>query len=332
MASIPSRGTGESDRHSASMNRSVIELERMVKGHEESLRKMLQSSRPAAGASAPSAVDSLEVMITAYQEVTASAPLLPSRDSLLPALLATRRTHSTLVESRAFLEKQEAAAESAGRRLEAERSDLEDQRILRKCLEERIQELRDGLESRTEPTPAEISQARIQELKVKKRTYDRETTALLKTFNKFVDEYLAPLLAAEELGGPVVGEMMDIDPEGLVAGFSSHGKLKKASGGADQEKRQRRIDEIWGSPSARPGSKTKQDWDETTAAGSDMRELTEQLLQNLAQSGDDHWAAYVKLAKESAAARFLVRSRVAQFHPKDATRLRLIDFGKDLDE
>ncbi|EHA48958.1 hypothetical protein MCOR27_006340 [Pyricularia oryzae] len=331
MAGMFSHGTGESERHAASMNRSAVELERMIKGHEESLHRILQSSGTAA-AVVPSAVGSFEIMITAYQDVTASSPILPSRDSLLPALLATRRTHRTAAESRAFLEAQEAAVERARRKLEAEESGLEDQRILRKCLEERIQSLHGELESRTEPTPQEISHARIQELRLKKRTYDRETSALLRTFNKFIDEHLAPLLAAEELGGPVVGEMMDIDSDGLVAGFSSHGKPKKVSGAADPEKRQQRIDEIWGSPSARPGSKTGQNWDETAAAASDMRELTEQLLQKLVESEGDHWASYVHIPKESAAARFLIRSRVAQFHPKDATRLRLIDFGKDLDD
>jgi hypothetical protein len=28
----------------------------------------------------------------------------------------------------------------------------------------------------------------------------------------------------------------------------------------------------------------------------------------------------------------LVRAKVAQFHPKDARRLRLIDFGRELDD
>ena len=66
--------------------------------------------------------------------------------------------------------------------------------------------------------------------------------------------------------------------------------------------------------------------------GLDLRELTEELVRSLMESGGDSSAAYVRVERDSAAARFLVRSRVAQFHPKDATRLRLIDFGGELDD
>jgi hypothetical protein len=41
---------------------------------------------------------------------------------------------------------------------------------------------------------------------------------------------------------------------------------------------------------------------------------------------------YVDLQRDSAAARFLVRAKVAQFHPRDAGRIRLIDFGRQLDD
>jgi hypothetical protein len=42
--------------------------------------------------------------------------------------------------------------------------------------------------------------------------------------------------------------------------------------------------------------------------------------------------AYYDLEKESAASRFLVRAKIAQFHPKDAKKMRLIDFGRELDD
>lgn len=63
-----------------------------------------------------------------------------------------------------------------------------------------------------------------------------------------------------------------------------------------------------------------------------MKDLTEALLNSLMESGGDSSAAYVELPKETAAARFLVRSKVAQFHPRDSTKLRLIDFGRELDD
>lgn len=170
----------------------------------------------------------------------------------------------------------------------------------------------------------------IRDVKKKKLHYDRETGKLVKAFNRFIDEHLAPMLAAEELGGPIVGEVLDIDEEMLEAGFNAQGKVKRTKNGVTEDKRQRRIDEIWG-PGPEGSGKGKEPWDEKHAAAAEMRELTEQLLNSLVEAEGGGTGAYVELERESAAARFLVRSKVAQFHPKDAKRLRLVDFGGDLE-
>ena len=52
------------------------------------------------------------------------------------------------------------------------------------------------------------------------------------------------MLAAEELGGPVVGDMMDIDGQDLEAGFNAQGKLKKSKTDQSVDKSQRRMDEF----------------------------------------------------------------------------------------
>jgi hypothetical protein len=137
------------------------------------------------------------------------------------------------------------------------------------------------------------------------------------------------MLAAEELGGPVVGDVMEVDPDELAAGFNAQGRLKKPKG-AEGDKRQRRIDEIWGAAAGETSARVDGDA-EILAAGREMRELTEELSNRLVQAKGDNSASYVVLESESAAARFLVRSKVAQFHPKDANKLRLIDFGRDLE-
>lgn len=168
-------------------------------------------------------------------------------------------------------------------------------------------------------------------MKNKKTRHDRETGKLVKAFNGFIDEHLALLLAAEELGGPIVGENLDLDEEMLEAGFSAQGKARKAKNGINDDKRQRRIDEIWGSRPAEDG-KTQAPWDEKRAAAAEMRELTEQLLNCLVEADGGGPGPYVELERESSAARFLVRSKVAQFHPKDARRLRLVDFGRELED
>jgi hypothetical protein len=276
---------------------------------------------------------SLEIMRIAYDELSTTTPFLPFPESVLPALVALRKTHQTVEETKAYLTSHGESVENARRRLEVERSSLKDQQALSQGLQNRIQSLRDGLDSRMEMGPDDIAQERIAGLKQKKKVYDRETSKLLKAVRKFIDDHLASMLAAEELGGPVVGDLMDIDGDDLAAGFSSQGRLKKAKENPNQDKRQRRIDDIWGER-AEPQSAAnrKADWDESAAAGSEMKDLTEELLNSLVGSDGDNTAAYVQLPKETAAARFLVRCKVAQFHPKDSTQLRLVDFGRELDE
>lgn len=275
-------------------------------------------------------------MTKAYRAVAESKPLLPTNDSVLPALLALRKTHRTVVESRAYGEEQEAALQRSNRQLETEKGQLEDQKVLQAALERRIQTLRAGLESSEKKTSQQVVEEKLEELRKQKLDYETETKRLLKSLNKFIDEHLGAMLAAEELGGPVVGNLMDVDVDELGAGFNAQGKAKKSKASSNEDTRQQRIDQIWGGVDAQQPhkgkGKGKRDRDEATAAGAELRDLTEQLLNSLMESAGDTSASYVRISRETAAARFLVRSKVAQFHPKDATRLRLVDFGREVDD
>lgn len=224
---------------------------------------------------------------------------------------------------------QNGSVEDTKKQLDIAKTDFSNQQALAYSLRGRIQSLQDDLETRMEMVPEDIARERIDELKQKKRKYDRETSKLLKSLRNFIDGHLAGMLAAEELGGPVVGDMMDIDEQDLAAGFSSQGRVKTTKAKPGDDKRQRRIDEIWG---AHRVDEEQNNRDEITAAGQEMRDLTEALLNSLSHSEGDSSAAYVHLPRESAAARFLVRAKVAQFHPKDSCKLRLIDFGRELDD
>lgn len=165
------------------------------------------------------------------------------------------------------------------------------------------------------------------EEQAKKRQYVRGLRNLVKVFNTFVEEHLSAMLAAEELGGPVVGDLLDIDEEILKAGFNSQGKPKKQVTAIDsttgRQERKNRIDEIWGASSGIHEQRTEKD-----AAGAAFRNLSEELLNAAAGDADDSSSSdgYVEIKQESAAARFLVRAKVAQFHPNDARKLRLVDF------
>lgn len=239
-------------------------------------------------------------------------------------MLALRRAHQTITESKAYLE---SHTEHERKQLEADRTSLRDHHLLTEALTSRIASLREEVRSKAEMRPEDSAREKMDELREKKKSYDKETRKLMATLRDFTDTQLAGMLAAEELGGPVVGDVMEVDPDELAAGFDAQGKMNK-SGKNDSDRRQRRIDEIWGSRQQR----ARPDGDEEIAtAGREMRELLEELLNRLGEAKGDNSASYVVLERESAAARFLVRSKVAQFHPKDANRLRLIDFGRDLD-
>lgn len=262
--------------------------------------------------------------------MTDSEPFLPFPESLLPALLALRKTHQIIQESNAHLASQRTSHGQLLRHLEADQTQLKDQILLKDALDARIRSLRDELDANVNITPEDGAKERLAELKQKKKDYDRETSKIMKVLLGFIDGNLAPMLAAEGLGGPVVGDLMNINGSDLAAGFNAQGKLKNNKDPAGQDdKRQRRIDEIWGQ--AGDGANSAEQQDEVAAAGKEMRQLTEELLNRLADANGDNSASYVQLPRESAAARFLVRSKVAQFHPKDATRLRLFDFGRELE-
>ncbi|OLN88664.1 hypothetical protein CCHL11_01880 [Colletotrichum chlorophyti] len=320
-----------SDRYALSLEQSLQELQEKIQQHRVELAALHQNGKHVSRNLPGPGSQPYEVMKSAFEEVTGAPPFVPFSGSVLPALLALRKTHQTFVESRAYLTSQGASLDQAKRRLEIEQATLTDQKLLQQSLERRIQSLKDEAESMMELTPEQAAEKRLDELKQKKQQYQRDTSKLLKDLKNFIDNHLAAQLAAEDLGGPVVGDMMDVDSDQLIAGFNAQGRPVKAKSKPDEDKRQRRLEEVWGIPQEdedHPGGNA----DEAAAAGREMRELTEQLLNQLSEAGGDSTSAYVKLPKETAAARFLVRSKVAQFHPRDAMRLKLIDFGRELDD
>ncbi|KAI1065404.1 hypothetical protein LB507_000337 [Fusarium sp. FIESC RH6] len=310
--------------YTASLDRTLRELQQQVQQHEEELERLRSEELQLP----ESVVGQSRIIQAALKEVTESDPFLPSPGSLLPALLALRRTHQTIQESNTYLASQRSSHEQLSRQLEADEARLKDQNLLGDALTARIDSLRDEVDANSNVTPEEGARERLQELKAKKKNFDRDTSKLMKVLLRFIDNHLAPMLAAEELGGPVVGDLMDVDGEALAAGFNAQGKLKKPKETADKDdKRQRRIDEIWGQAAEEGAGRQN----EVTAAAAEMKSLTEELLNTLAEAGGDNSASYVQIPRESAAARFLVRSKIAQFHPRDAMRLKLIDFGRDLE-
>jgi len=249
-------------------------------------------------------------------------PDLPSPTSLIPALLAARTTTQTTRATKSAIHSTQDAVFSMARQVQHEESSLRDLTLLKSKLESRITRLRTQQSQQRAQPLAERAKQLIQTKQARIRVFDSETERLRETLDEFIKSDLAAMIAAEELGGPVAGEDIGIDEEMLDAGFSRSGKPGSRKV-AVQDGRQRRIDEIWGTASGGDGGSEKD------AAAAEVRDLVERLLAALA--GENEGSVYINLDRDSAAARFLVRAKVAVFHPKDARRLRLVDFGRDLE-
>ena len=232
-------------------------------------------------------------------------------------------------EIRELIPSTHSALSAARKDLSKERSNLEDASLLASALEQRITQLRSVAAQRSEQTADEIVSNLTRTEKERKDSYEESAKALFLAMVHFIETTLAPMLAAEELGGPVAGSVLDIDNETLASGYTARGKVEKSKSASDQDNRQLRIDQVWGLRNV-PEKEANKDHDrESKAAAEDARALVEDLLNAAVGQGS---GAYVTLERESAAARFLVRAKAAMLHPRDARRIRLMDFGRILDD
>ncbi|MCJ1397422.1 hypothetical protein MMC11_000615 [Xylographa trunciseda] len=322
--------SGESSVYAAQLEIAFEELLIQV-DEEKKILEQLQANSGVSSIDEPATdpkkrLEQLRIIKAAYRNLTEAAPKLPSPDSLLPALLALRNTQQVLTESKdsALIVHQKLS--EARKRLAQEQADLRDAQLITAALKDRIARLTIEVQEKSQESPEEAATALIASQEQRKQFLEEETRKLAKALARFIKSHLAALLAAEELGGPVVGDLLDVTDEMLAAGFNPRGNAKKPKAqtvNADS-KRQSRIDQVWGSQGG-----AINDGKEREAAATEMRLLTEDLLNVAAEEGT---GAYITLTRDSAAARFLIRAKVAQFHPRDARKLRLIDFSRELDE
>ncbi|QDS71497.1 hypothetical protein FKW77_004606 [Venturia effusa] len=286
----------------ARLDRTIKELQERLRARKLELEKQLR------------------VIKRAYEEMTPEKPDMPSIDSALPTLLATRTIKLSILSTKQDIELSQSHLESCNRQIDREESQLTDFKTLSTSLAARTVRLQTAQEQKEGRSSSDKAKELLRVKNKRKQDFQREIKMLQKALDNFVEQHLAAMLAAEELGGPVVGELADVDEDMLTAGFSNQGKPKtsrKEMTASGEAKRQRRIDEIWGSGDETPHENEKD------AAAEEVRKLLVELFE--ARGG------YVELKRDSAVARFVVRAKVAQFHPKDAKRLRLIDFARELD-
>lgn len=273
----------------------------------------------------------------AYTRLKPTTAYLPAPGSLLPALLAARNleqnVHGTK-EAVASTQTQLDAKETALRR---EQANLQDANRLSEAMQDRVERLRSQHQDRSQKTAAQLARELIATKRTQKEHYESEMQRLGEAMNDFINDYLSTMLAAEELGGPVVGDMLDVDDDTLAAGFTKKGRTKSSKKTPSDKTRQRRIDQIWGSSNKAVASQNDDNKEEeqpppteAEAADAEMRQLIGNLFATLMGPGEGK--AYFQLQRDSAASRFLVRAKIAQFHPRDANKLRLMDFGRELDD
>lgn len=204
-------------------------------------------------------------------------------------------------------------------RLRVEEANLRDSRAIASGLRDRIQRIRSANARKQEQTPSQIAQEVVKEQNKKNRELDRASADLKTSLDSFIDETLAPMLAAEDIGGPTVGDALEVSDATLRAGYTAHGKPKQQKQLTESgDGTQQRIDQFVRRNQESGSHLTNR----REAAATEVHDLLNALL----EAGN----TYVDLERDSAASRFLVKAKVAQFHPRDARRLRLIDFGRSL--
>lgn len=220
-----------------------------------------------------------------------------------------RSASQTTTETRKTITTVQTDAESARRQLASENARLHAYKLLAEALEERVGQLQALSRKRASQTPVEILQAQMDDQAVQQEFYVEEGDSLLAKLTAFIDNRLAFMIAAEDLDGPPIGDLIDVTDEMLGAGFTAKGKPRqpKSTGSED-------VDTL-----AELGQQRRAD------ASKEIRRLIRRLLRNY----DDDTAAYLKLERESASSRYLVQASIAELHPDDALQMRLLRFTED---
>lgn len=269
----------------------------------------------------------LQALKVAHDRGFHTLDYVPDADSPLNTLLAFRRVQAVITQTNASIQDVEARIRSAQTLLKSSTAAGSEQDRLKAALGARLATLEDA-ERQIDVGASIGSQGDlVRKMRAKRKEVMRRTARLLGELLYFLDAGLARMVAAEQMGGPVVGDDVDVT---LATGFDKKGNVKKGN---------RRIDEMWGQGDEDPEKRMVLEF-------KDLLEVSQsvQLLPSLSpgylltlppqelMSASLENSPYIELKKDSAAARFLVRAKVAVFHPKDAQRMKLVDFGSNVED
>ncbi|OJD15447.1 hypothetical protein AJ78_04288 [Emergomyces pasteurianus Ep9510] len=324
--------------YSQQLDQTLKQLQDQVRQQEyalQELRRSTTNSLPHPRLETRERLAQIRRATKAYKVLSQADPDLPPPNSPLPALLALRETSRQILglKSSIFAAAQDLSADRE--RLNVEQAAARDAQLISTGLDERIRGLNSTRPEERAKTPAQLAKELMQQHRRRKVELQKKTAALKEALGRFVDEHLASMLAAEDLGGPVVGDQIGVPDATLAAGYTAHGKERKTTAGASvqagKDSRQQRIDELVNRRS-RGGRGGDADSDgRSTGIGSKRETASAEfhaLLDALFEAAET--SSYIELERDTAASRFLVKAKIAQFHPRDARRLRLIDFAREL--
>lgn len=190
----------------------------------------------------------LKILKTAHDQSFHTIDYVPSAESPLNTLLAFRSVETVIAQTNTSIQDVEERIKSAQTFLKAQEAAATEQDRLMEALQARLDVLEEE-ELRIDVGADIVGQGDlVRKLAKKKKEVAKRTLGLLREFLYFLDNGLARMVAAEEMGGPVVGD----DPEvTLETGFNKQGNVKKGD---------RRIDEMWGQAEEHPEKKMLQEF------------------------------------------------------------------------
>lgn len=263
---------------------------------------------------------------------------MPGREPPIQGLLALREASRLIPQLKTTIRTTAEDLIANRERLSAEERNLRDAKTILTELKERVKLLREkrkhedeDRETNQKRNPDRRAKELIDQQRKKNIQLETKTEELKRELKSFIDEHLAPMLAAEDLGGPVVGDEIEVPDTTLEAGYTARGKVKKSAKKTDDdtiEPRQQRIDELVHRQRRSRGENDPQ----TTARPTNKREMAAAEMHALIDSLLDEagTSSYIELDEDSAASRFLVKAKIAQFHPRDSRKLRLIDVAREI--
>lgn len=185
----------------------------------------------------------LKILKSAHDQCFNTIDYIPSADSPLNTLLAFRSVEMVIAQTITSIRDVEERIKSVQTLLKSQNAAATEQNRLMEALRARLDVLLEEQQQINVGADIVGQGDLIRKVGKKKKEVAKRTNVLLRELLYFLDNGLARMVAAEEMGGPVVGDDLDVT---LETGFSKQGNVKKGN---------HRIDEMWGQAEEHPEKK-----------------------------------------------------------------------------